>query len=542
MRKNKRFADAGLAFLDGKADPRGAAVVAALLLEDDARMGGSLLRPEFDLWVLEHGLPFAVAAAVERLVLTGGEYVHSLDPTPERVIAESPAVQPYLARREILYGGIAAVRSLLASVSDAEYAEVVAAVSRHRDTPAKRVAAMFLLPDEHTWVLEGCAFYGNSTRYRIHDQVLWHSISRPEHAAAAGLTDLDDHLLDIDIAAPLLAGLGTAALPMLLKTARTACYYAGAKKLLYRTIAMVPADEAMVFLLESLDQPHVFEVATEAAGRFPVRALRIAASLAPTLPDKQRRQVTAIANAIDPALHAHLDEAERAVLADLLADTGRFPAAALEELPPLLVAPPWTLKRPKVKRVVIDGLEPPAGSHLRWAEGEQEAWSKARDHYDLDEGYWSDEKTIEADDWRLLSFLGFAEIERAEPLLEHWTGEARYGGHSELQRVLARFGERVIDRVLKLPATDHTHLELPGPILDTAAARIAAERLTRLKSARPSARKWFERHGLDTVAHLVPDALGAGQEAPRVRRVRTGPPRGPPWRRSRFGRGRTVRA
>ncbi len=510
--RNKPFVEAAEAFLDGRADPRGAAAVAALLTDGNARMRESRLRPEFDLWVIEHGLPFAAAAAVERLAIVEDDRSYLSGAIEDRVITECPAENLYHADREIGYGGIAAVRSLLASASDTEYAEVVAAVTPHRDTAAKRVAAMLLFPGEHEWVLEGCTVYGNNRTYRAHDAILWHSISRPEHAAAARLTNLDDHLLDLDIAAPLLAGLGAAALPILIETAHTAYYYAEAKKLLYRSIAMVPSDDAMAFLLEKLDRPHVFELATEAAGRFPVRALRIAASLAPTLPDKQRRQVTAIANAIDPAHHEHLNEAERAVLADLLADTGRFPAAALEELPPLLVAPPWTLKRPKVKRVVIDGLEPPAGSRLRWAEGEQEAWSKARNYYDLDEGYWSDEKTIEADDWRLLSFLGFAEIERAEPLLEHWTGEARYGGHSELQRVLARFGERVIDRVLKLPATDHTHLELPGPILNTAAARIAAERLTRLKSARPSARKWFERHGLDTVAHLVPDALGADKK------------------------------
>jgi hypothetical protein len=79
-------------------------------------------------------------------------------------------------------------------------------------------------------------------------------------------------------------------------------------------------------------------------------------------------------------------------------------------------------------------------------------------------------------------------------------------------RVLARYGERVIDRALASAAKDATFLRLPGPILSLAAARLAAERLDRLKSARVPAAKWFARHGLSTVPYLVPDALGADKK------------------------------
>ncbi|MEU5152698.1 DUF4132 domain-containing protein [Glycomyces sp. NPDC021274] len=516
LRENARYAADAQAYLAGEANPRGAAAVATLILDYEGRSRESWLRPEFDFWLHEHGLPFAVAAAVERLAVcptTSGYYGGAA--IAKRTVFEHDVAHADTAVHELDHGDIAALRSLLASVSDEAYAEVVAAVAGHRDSGAKRIAAMLLLPTEDAWVTEACTEYAKARRYiSPSDAIVWASAGSPEQLAAAGFTVIPDYYrVESATTANALANMGERALPLLIKTyGRTDRSDEPFRKVLYRGIAAVPSDEAVAFVLERLDLPHVWDAAAEAAAHFPVRTLRAAARLVPNATADLRTWLAAVANLVDPALHAHLEAADRAALADLLAGGGRVPEAGPGELPPLLVAPPWTRKRPKAKRVVIDGLEPPAASRLAWAAGEREAWGRVRGHWDLDDAYWLGTDTIEPDDWRLVAFLAYAETERAEPLLEHWDADKAAGNEPQLQRVLARYGERVIDRVLVFPATEHTALELPGPILNQAAARIAAERLARLKGARPSAIRWLERHGLAAVPYLVPDALGADKK------------------------------
>jgi len=514
--ENARYAEDARAFLDGEANPRGAAAVATLVLDYDGRRFESWLRPEFDCWLHEHGLVFAVTAALERLAIaptSRGRYGGGA--ISERVIFSHDAEHPETAVHELACGGIAAVRAALAVASDEVYAEAVAAAAKHRDDPAKRIAAMTLFPTETAWVLEACTEFGKSRAYDSSaDLLVWHSASEPAHTAAAGLpTVVHFRAPTAEVLAAVLGGLGAAALPTLFATDTIAkAFNDDFRKQLYRAIALIPSDEATAFVLERLDWPNVWEVAAETAARFPVRTLRAAARLAPTAPAGLRPWLAAAVNLADPGLRAHLDEADRAVIADLLADTGRVPGAAPEDLPALLTAPPWTRKRPKRKRVVLAGLEAPAASHLTWAPGEREAWEGVRGPYDLDEDYWRGTKTVAPDDWRIVFFLAYADLDLAEPLLDRWDAALRAGKQTELQRVLARFGERAIDRVLVHPAADHTCHALPGPILNQAAARIAAERLTRLKGARPSAVRWLDRHGLAAVPYLVPDALGADKK------------------------------
>ncbi|MDA1359934.1 DUF4132 domain-containing protein [Glycomyces luteolus] len=511
---NAPYAADAEAYLEGKPDPRGAAAVATLILDYDRRAHTSMLYPEFACWLQEHGLAFAVAAAVERLALapvTDGYYGGAV--SGHRIAKEHEVEHPETCDHELAHGGIAAVRSTLAAASDEEYAEAVAAVAAHRDTAPKRIAAMLLLPTETDWVLEACADYGKARHWASADLVVAHAASRPEHLAAAGITEIDGCIADVDTLAVLLGGLGTDALPVLLETHKARHYYNDDfRKQLYRAIALIPLDDATAFVFAHLDSPNVWEAATEAAARFPVRALRAAARLAPTANADVRLWTAAVVNRIDPALHVHVSEADRSVLADLLTGDGRVPSAAPEDLPPLLVAPPWTRKRPKAKPVVIEGLEPPAESHVAWTEAEQDRWNRTLELW-IEDPVWIDARDLEP--WQFAHGLAYATPERAEALLERWQGEADASWSEDLLRVLARYGDRVIDRVLKVPAADHRCDALPGPILNLTAARIAAERLERLRSARPSAVGWFRRHGLAAVPYLVPDALGTDK---RLRR------------------------
>lgn len=354
---NRPFADSGLAYLDGKPDPRGAAAVASLLLDYDGRLMQAWLRPEFDLWLEEHGLAYAVAAAIELLALDERDQPYKQPPpVAERILREDKPGQLHTLFNELLQDSLADLRSLLFDASDAEYAEVVAAAAAHRDTPVKRIAAMAVLPDELEWALEACRDYGqcgDASSYS--DLTLWQSVSTPEQVAAMGSNDFGrSKAADL---AGILDGLGADALPFL-----TAAHRDRRSADLNRAIALTPSDDATAYLLEHLDLDDVFEAATEAAQFYPLRTLRVAARLTARTSAERRFRLAAVAQLPDPALRVHLTEEERAALDDLFATSGRVPDAAPEELPPLLAAPPWARKRRKGKPVVIEGLRAPGAA------------------------------------------------------------------------------------------------------------------------------------------------------------------------------------
>jgi hypothetical protein len=512
---NGPFATVGKSYLDGQADPCGAGVIASLLLDKHERYVKSWLRPTFDAWVHEHGLAFAVAASVEFLAVSEQtEWYHETPPLQRRVLVECPTDEPRPVAHEMEYGGIAAARSLLAAASDDEYAEVVSIVAAHRDTVAKRIAVMALFPDEEDWLLEAAAEYvkGREDGY-VGDEVVWRSLTSLEQIAAVGIADVEHPWVSYRTLIPLVATFGADTLPILTGPIFADCKGSYLGNLVLKAISTMPSDEATAHLLERLEEPGTQVAAVEAADRFPLRTLRVAARLAPTFTADQRARLVAVAALPDPALRVHLSETERAALDELFASTGHVPEAAPEELPPLLVTPPWARKGRKARRVVIEELEAPA-SQLLWSGDEREAWSEALDPDDDGVDYWSatgEEKGLDAFSYRLTAYLAEGNVEKAKSYLDKWKGDEYCGGEHELQRILARFGEGVIDRVLLMPAKNHRFTKLPGPVLSEGAARIAAARLARKASSR-SAIRWFDRHGLAAVPYLVPDALGTEKQ------------------------------
>jgi hypothetical protein len=518
--ENAEYVDAAAAFIDGEPDPRGAAVVAALMCDEYVRHGSSWLRPELDAWTALHGLPFAVAAAVERLAFHH-ETSGSGNGYDNRVIVPNHFDYMSMHMHEYDQGGIAAVRSLTADLADDAYAEVVAAVAAVRDTPMKRINAAVLLPDETAWVDEAMPEYAQLRSYGWTDPVIVQSLSTAAQFEASGIGMLADYYVDARSLAGMLDAIGSAALPVLTAAADTPdAYSSETRKLIYKAIAAVPADQATDYLVTHLGRPHAFEPAADAAARFPMRTLRTVLKHAATATGDARFRLVALAAAVPEAHRARLTEAERTALDDLLAEHGRAPEAAPADLPPLLVRPPWTVKRAKAKPVVIDGLVPPADVELRWADGEREEWGAQTDPYAYDdEYYWKElqdpNARIPADDWRVVAFLAYGDPDQAERFLDGWLARGYVGYETTVLRIMARYGERVIDCALASAAKDPNFQHLPGPVLSLAAARLAAERLDRLKSARASAARWFERHGLDTVPYLVPDALGADKQRRR---------------------------
>jgi hypothetical protein len=504
---NHAFAADGNAYLDGRADPRGAAIASAILACSPMRKSTSMLRPEFDAWVLEHGLPFAVCAVLHRLTVTSARYSY-------RARVEDLAkteLEPgrlewhyYLGTGQDPTDGIVTVRGLLAAASDDEYDDVVAAVAAHRGTPAARLATALLLPDERHWVAEYCDEYRQfqTGSYGRPDTLLWLASDDAAFLARAGLTALPADHCPAPVVAAIVDNLGPASLPVFAETLRRKPK-ADERRMLLRAIASIPNDAAIDFLIGRLAEPFVAEAAAASAAQFPA-AFLAAASRAKASP-----RLAAVVRRIDPEA---LTESERADRQRLLDAAAPVPEADPAELPSLLTAPPWTVKRPRRKPVVIQGLTPPAEQRLEWSDAERAERESYSPAHSADSWVWR------LENWgdhclEIPAFYAEAPIDLARPYFERWTGECRYTFGDEFQQILWRFGEDAIDRITDLLRTrTERHMTLV-PIISARAARLAADWLVRLKTARVSAVQWFDRHGLDAVPMLVPDALGTDKKA-----------------------------
>jgi hypothetical protein len=512
LEANRPWADDAQMYLLGKPNPRGAAAVHALLPTSRSKQGAvtyraSLLRPALDAWVAEFGLAFATAAAVERLSLLG----RHLRPRDRVSLVDGlEAFEEVPARN--LADGIPALRGLLAGASDEEYAAAVAAVAPLRHEPARRMVAALLLPEETAWTDAASADYSRHRQWRLrwNDRFLWHWVRTAEQLNASKLTEMDEDYIEPYTVGPLIDGLGVASLPVLARTLNRS--NASARRLLLTAIAGLPCDEAMAFLLSHLHEPEYFGAASTAVGHFPVRALRHVAGAAASVSREQRLLLAGLAAMVPAAARDHLDENERAAIEELLASNRAAPEADAADLPPLLVAPPWTRKRAKRKAVVIEGLEAPVGTFMVWGAGEQERWREA--HGPAHSTHTEDdmrrivEEGGERVEWYISEIVGFASADLAAGFLHRWDGSVGWGLRHMLQRILARFETDAADRGVDTIAKNREYTEALLPIRSVAAARVAADRLG-LKSTRPVAAAWFDRHGADAATLLVPDALGS---------------------------------
>jgi hypothetical protein len=506
---NRDWADDVQDYLLGRPNPRGAAAVVALM-PNEGRQRGRSTDLVLDAWVAEFGLAFAAAATLERLVT-------QIDGRSRRsgdiVLLDGLAVFPDPLVRKLRDGGVRELRAFLAAASDEEYAAAVAAVAPLRHERARRMAAAVLLPEETAWTDEASSDFGQHLPHRYYsDPVFWSWVRTPAQLAASGLTTVD---LEASVIASMLDGLGPASLPVLVESLESRRLNSAERGLLLTSIAALPSDEAMAYLVDRLHEPGFFAAASTAAASFPLRALRQAARAASTAPVERRSRLAGLAGLIDAHNREHLDETERAVIEALIASNTAVPEADPADLPPLLVAPPWTVKRPKRKAVVVAGLEAPAGTAMAWAEGEREHWAGLRHetYSDYSERQWQTiADRLEGPNrvW-IPELAAFAEPDLAARFKDRWDGHVSlWGGEVVMQRLLARYDAEAADRAVAGIAAHHQFTAALLPIRSAAAARLAAERLG-LKSTRAQAAAWFDRHGVDAAGLLVPDALGTAK-------------------------------
>jgi hypothetical protein len=517
LEANGEFADAARSFLDGRPDVAGAAAVMALAkpgIGDEAFQ----IRPLFDLMATEHGLPFAVAALTEALVFDAEQSGHGIG------LVRRP-LNNHRWHKFLDHKDIRDIRALVAAASDTVYAAVVAAVAEHRTSPELRLTASFLVPEKEAWTTETCEEIGSSNAADACTKLLLEVITTAGQREALDVSTLPLHWVYAAEVADLVHRLGTAALPVIERYLDGYCN-ADERKTLYRALAVLPADEAMAGLLDRSADAAAIGFAMEAAARFPRRAVELIARRIPGADADKRKQLAAVLHSDPVLLEAALplaDEAVQAVVATLTAGHRRLPEAPAENVPALFAAPPWASGDAR-EPVVVKGLEPAPINRMDWAAGEREAWSDP-DRYKYgkfnDGEKWtrtrSEHETREFDKRRgddQAALLALAHPEVAAELLPRWNTAFAWYHLEVLQRLLVNLGVDATSQVMAATAYEPDHRRtLLLPIVNLTVARYAADALVRLKTMRPFAVEWFDRHAADAAALLVPDALGKAKKA-----------------------------
>ncbi|HEU5028156.1 MAG TPA: DUF4132 domain-containing protein [Spirillospora sp.] len=484
--------------LAGAVNPLGAAVVAALLVEDAGwdQAVERLAAPLADAWVTEHGLPFAACAFAELSGLGWGfpgvRAAGAEQGRPGRSVAATPAWR--IGAR---------LRGLLAVADEGEYAEAVDGLARRRRTATQRAAVSFLVPSRLDWVDECCAAPPDLQHEAVFLWMLHCALGSASQVEALGTYGLAfPFMWNRSCLVTMLDGVGAAAVPLFAEAFDANEWDTDLRKLIVEMLAIVPGDEAFQALVDRADQKHVRPALLAAMKRFPARALRL---LEPAAADAPH-----LADLLAGHVRSHPELAAAAGVA--VADDGRLPDAPVDALPGPLADPPWLRDAKPEKPVVVEGLAPPAEPAMRWEPGEQEEWAKTDERH----------RMPASDDWDALveefrsgraygygfGVLTYGPVEKVRPWLAGWKPQL-WEAEMWLRPVVARFGVDALPVALRVAEQDPAGLaDRALPFLDAGMARLMAACLNKPKRGRKTALAWFARHGVDTVPLLVPAALG----------------------------------
>jgi hypothetical protein len=495
-----------------------------------------------DLWLGEHGLRFAAEAAVELFSLI---LVAEGDRPPRRAIRRDGTETMGVRRRrpgdehrtvslffdpDLLV--LLRVRAALAAAPDDLYAEVVEAVAGYREAgPHTRCATSVLVPSRADWVEQDWAEAVAGPDFH-HAAMLLTAISTPGQAAAARAAAGSLSAGWPGLSATVVDGLGPAAVTGLLLDwfDRVPATRADARRDLLGLLAVLPEDEAMRGLVERLGQRHVREALTEAAVRFPERALRLLSAPAgkPAVTDLLSARVRA-----DPSLAervaAGLTGAPAARIRACLAGVDTVVPAPREALPPLLADPPWRRRRASPP-VILDLKAPETPTTVEWLPGERDEWlssrldppgaGNARTGVDRTAAWAATADRLrrgEPVDWHeAAEFFVAGPEETTCPLLADWRPEPVPGCGSWMRRIVVRFEADALPPVRHLASRDPAEagsLMLPFTSPDIPwRMQVRHQR----KETAPAARAWLERHPGFAAEHLVPRALGPDGPARRA--------------------------
>ncbi|MDX2704010.1 DUF4132 domain-containing protein [Streptomyces sp. PA03-6a] len=514
---NPALVKAARAYLAGKPDPLGAAVLANLVTP----VWPPAAREDFpfaDAWAASHGPAFAARAVVEVFDIDAGQrhrQGHGIPTLRFRGLTDYIAPQParQLADR---------VRALLACADDETYQETVTALRECRTTARRRVVAAYLAPGTPGWADECIAEEpGYGSGGDVLRPLLLCALDDPGQVGRLGpAPKLVWRGWSVTLVATLADGLGTECVPFL-NEAIERSWDADQFRSITMAVANFPTDEAFRLLLSRLDNKHIRPAIQEAMQRYPGRALRLLAEAglkdgknAPAARQLLNTHVM-LNNARLPELLPRLGTAAAELVRSLDGARERVTEAAPEVLPALLVSPPWTRRRTPLKPRVLTGLVPDGTRRLAWREGERERWAGHPSwgwEYPRTTDWDQEARTIlgrESGLWQSTRFFVQGPLDVLSPWLEKWSPEDLWGGADLLKPVVAKYGMAALPLALKVASAKPAHLTpLLMPFLDLGAARLMADGLVRLKSVQMTARSWFARYGIDAGLLLVPDAVG----------------------------------
>ncbi|MEV7807572.1 DUF4132 domain-containing protein [Microbispora sp. NPDC088329] len=506
------IAAAGAAYLAGEpaATPLGAAVVAKVVAASLPRDDQPPLPLFAEAWLVGRGLVFAAVTVTELASLVFG---FDGDTWRVRRLAADDSPQHWYGwnRPELA----ARVRAVLATASDAEYAEVVAALAVSREGGLHhRVSASYLAPTEVEWVTADCAEVS-----RVNPRlafILVAAISTPEHAALI-VPHVPAYWVMGSLALPatVVDGMGDAAVPVL------AGWFdelgdADTQRRLLGVLAELPGDAAMQALLDRIEHKLTQAALLRAAARFPRRAMRmLAASDGKAADLLLRAHVLAHPDLVAEVLATVDDAAAERINAIASAPAA---TAAVEALPEVLVSPPWTRPRKVRKPVVVSDLVCADEPAVLWGPGERDTWRSARPGHDSWDRAWNGtweqiaRKIADArkGNWHdeVALFVAGPE-ELAGPLIGKWRPADLWGASEWMPRVVARFELAALPAVLD--SARRSPVAIAPALLPFAAPEVAvlmAEWLSRLKSVRATALAWLARHPETAARALIPPALG----------------------------------
>ncbi|QKW24148.1 DUF4132 domain-containing protein [Kitasatospora sp. NA04385] len=511
------------AYRAGAPDPVGLVTVTAMVREREV---ADWEERAFAGWTARFGLSFAVRAALASLEV---DTSHLQAPYGQRArVTVRDLDSPYAPHTEPDLRVLAAARLALAAAPEAEYASVVAELAELRDTPVRRAATAFLLPERVEWVEECLAELSGHARATtgLLRELLLPAVGSADQARRLDAATRGPWLhWTPRLVATLADGVGPAAVPLVAEVLGHYGSEGDRVREYAEYVAEFPTDAAMAELVDRIASKTVRPVLLAMVERFPVRAVRVLSAAARRggsdagmVRHLLNRQVAVLRSRL-PEILPTLDEESAAYVRGLEGAREPLPEAAPERLPALLVDPPWTHRRTVRKPRVLTGVPADQETQLLWQEGESAAFAATPYRswdYSVDIDWAEKVRRAEENAWtgQCCRLLAIAPVELMAPYLESWDPSEMASCGEQLAPVLARFGTAALRLVLGAAVASPSQVApVLLPVRGAVAAGVMADALLRLKSVQPVARSWFERHGVAGALLLVPAAVGKAGKA-----------------------------
>lgn len=430
--------------------------------------------------------------------------------------------------------GFPRLRALLAVAPQADYDAARDAAAPLRGTDAQKALATFLFPTEKAWAATDVPMVAAHPSWScllacVSDAAVLQTLRFGGSLYSNRWTEVDE-----DAAASLVDGCGLGAADFLVAADSG---YADAEmlRLRFSTIGALGCDAAMKHLVASLEKKEAQAALADAAALQPRRALRLMAEGAVTRGKTGDLCKSLLASVVRrfPAVAAEVAQSlgpeSAKVLQALCAESTEVAEEARpDELPRVLVDPPWLRAKKVAAPVVVASLpDPGVAPSVRWEGQEREEWAQRK-------GYGHG--TPSADEClRIVNTPGMEAsaaqlaacpdtlVEQLAPrtTVKRWNDEAWCFAIAAKHGLtaLAFFRHRVETSLVDvLPAL------LPLAVPEFAPAVAAA--LAHKKTARADARAWLLRNPEAAAAGLLPVALGklgkARQDAEAALRLLAG--------------------